>query len=195
MTLWREHRDWVLVLLLGAVAGFLTMPWLMDLRATAEQEQQDAAQQATRLRGDYDTLAADAAAAEKLRAELGADAWRKLRAPPARVQLVATLRQFGVEAGLRDLDLTLGSATPTREPSGGMETWPLMASAITMKLSAMSDQQVFAFVQRAVRELPGDIRLERLLVQRQGGQTPVTASVALRWLVFAEEPVFARAPP
>lgn len=192
MTAWRQHWDWALVVVLGAALGLFGLPLLADMRATAEQGQQEAAQQAARLHAEYETLAADAAAAEKLRAELGPEAWRKLLAPPPRAQLVAALRQFGVEAGLRDLDLTLGSAALTHDPSVVTESVPLTVSAITMKLSATSDQQVFAFVRRALRELPGDMRLEHLLVQRQSGKTPITASVALRWLAFAEEPAMAR---
>lgn len=195
MNKWRPHWDWALVVVLGAALGLIGVPMIDAMREAAEQKQQVSAQQAARVQSEYAALASDAAAAEKLRVELGPEAWKKLLAPPPRAQLVAALRQFGVEGGLHDLDLTLGSATLTVEPAVGAEPWPLTVSAIAMKLSAASDQQIFAFVRRAMKELPGDIRLEHLMLQRQSGKNPVTASVALRWLAFAEEPAMARVQP
>ena len=194
----RRHAGWIIMLVLCWLAGLATRPYTAARLTTARQELVAQQQQTARLQTDYRALAADLALEEKLPAALRASACTQLRAPPPRAQLIAALRQLGLEAGLLDFDLTLGVAAAAQAPDIDQFARPLTASIMTIKAQASSDRPIIAFTQRAVRELPGYIRLEKIALRRRengaaAASVIIEADIALRWLAFADEPEIARA--
>ncbi|MEJ0063347.1 MAG: hypothetical protein WDO70_09140 [Alphaproteobacteria bacterium] len=173
----------------------------MLVAARAEQEQQQL--KTAHWRDEYRALQNDRAEGLKLRADMGEAAWRNLVAPPPRAQIVAALRQIGIEAGLNDFELKLGSAASVQALPAAPESWPLTSSALTVKATAATDRQIFAFAEKASRQAPGYIRLEKFAVRRDADHLPddapnpslIAAEMEFKWLAFAEDRLMARAKP
>lgn len=200
MSFMLHHRGWLLMLACALLLGGGASPYLAALRAQfATARDQQLAANATALR-ETRALQQDAQEEAALRRALGEKTFAALTAPPPRAQLVAALRAIGSAAGLNAFALTIdqaswvNAASPNAAPG---ET--LSATALHIKANAGDDRAIYDFTARALEQLPGYIKLDRLTISRAAGsgqQKPVIeAAIDMRWLSFEDNIAFARQPP
>lgn len=195
-----RHRGWLTmlacsVLLAGAAVPYFSMT--RDKLSAARDKQLEANAAALR---ETRTLQHDALEEAALRRSLGEKTFAALTAPPPRAQLVADLRSIGGAAGLRDFALTIDQATwltPAGQSAAPAEN--LSATALHIKATANNDRNIYDFTAQALEQLPGYIKLDRLVINRAAGspsQPPVIeATLDLRWLSVEDDIAFARQPP
>lgn len=146
---------------LALVALGLLLWGAMQAQATLRTE----TQRLTRERDQLATLLRqqreDAAAAEKLATLLTDEATQKLLAPVDRTRAVAALPPLADAARLSRFAYVIA---PERPLPGGPEG--LALTALTLQGEAPRDEDVFRFLDRAQKSLPGQARLRRLTLDR-----------------------------
>lgn len=195
-----NHRGWLSMLVCALLLGGGASPYLAALRAEfASARDEQLATNATALR-ETRALQQDAQEEAALRRALGEKTFAALTAPPPRAQLVAALRTIGSAAGLNSFALTIDQASwvnPTNTEAAPGET--LSATALHIKADASDDRAIYDFTARALEQLPGYIKLDRLTISRAAGsgqrKPVIEAAIDLRWLSFEDNLAFARQPP
>jgi hypothetical protein len=141
-------------------------------------------------------LQQDQAAERTLRTQLGEPAYAAWFAPPPRAQLVAHLRQAGLEAGLQEFALTLAPALPataaTTPAPAALDAAALIATPLSITASAADDRALYAFMARAVEPFAGTLRLDNFTLHRPAATlsaaspTLIQANLTFRWLALPE---------
>ncbi len=189
-----QHRGWMMtlglaLLLLGGVLPMLTQQ-VDTVQATLATQQRANAKALAESRALENDRAADAS----LQQQLGDKAYQALFTPPARAALVADLRQIGLESGLHDFSLTLDRASELASTPDDLTT-----TRMTIKASAPDDRALYNFTARALAQLPGYLRLDKLSLRRNATAMAspdlLQAELTLRWLAFDEDALFARQQP
>ena len=107
---------------------------------------------------------------------------------------MADLRQIGLESGLHDFSLTLDRASELASTPDDLTT-----TRMTIKASAPDDRALYNFTARALAQLPGYLRLDKLSLRRNATAMAspdlLQAELTLRWLAFDEDALFARQQP
>lgn len=195
-----RHKVWLIMLGTAALLFGGVWPYLSAQQSATQAELVTLQQQNAKALLEARSLQKDVAEEAALRRDLGEKTFNALFAPPPRAQLVASLRQMGLDAGLHDFSLTMDQATwltPDGKTIDPAEN--LTATALHIKATAPDDRSIYSFAAQALEQLPGYLKLDRLTVTRQPG-TPdqpviVQGELDLRWLSMNEDLLFARKQP
>lgn len=195
-----RHRGWLTLSMASIAFLMLALPQMTSKRdgalaaLTVIQDRNAIALKEAR------ALQEDVAEEASLRRSLGEKTYQALFTPPPRAQLVADLRQIGLETGLQHFGLTMEQAT-WLTPAGKMEAAgnDLTATALHIQARAPDDRSIYNFTMRALDELPGYLKLDKLSLKRiaGSGDNPVViiAEIDLRWLALNEDLLFSRQQP
>lgn len=163
-----------------------------ETMAAAVTTQQEANAQAL---AELHALQQDAAEAAQLQNQLGINSYQALSATLPRAQLVASLRQYGLEAGLHDFSLTLDPAAQSSMTAHN----PIMTTtSMIIKASAPNDHALYQFLSRALAEQPAALQLEKMQLRRETAALTaprpdlVQAEFTLRWLALSDDALFVR---
>lgn len=90
------------------------------------------------------------------------------------------IQQTALEYAIMKLEGAVDPIAPIENPEFHKKTFEGITSKITLKFSAMTDEQIFQFVNALLTRFPGYIKITRLTLTRQGDITDTTLLAAGR---------------
>lgn len=112
------------------------------------------------------------------------------------------IQQTAFQYNIMKLEGAVDPITPIENPEFHKKTFEGITSKITLKFSAMTDEQIFQFMNALLTRFPGYIKITRVVLTRQGeitdatlvaagrGQFPdlVTGEMEFHWIGVREVP-------